>query len=213
MSRGSAREIRRRSVGGCVQCRYLRGQDSRPGQLTRQKQLKPDQALAALVRTTAKGSRDASLSHVPLRSENLARSDSRLAGKSKTRDSWVYLSMLSGQRREAETAASPNQVRSTMTNINPNCDGSHCRHGYKEVRQYPSASSTGSGNGDLYLCLPCFANENMHRHHRAKETGQSGGLATGQLGHCRGGLRQARRAVRRRGGGTAGDRQLSSKWR
>ena len=54
---------------------------------------------------------------------------------------------------------------STMSNINPNCDGSHCRNGYKEVRKYPS-----SGGGDLYLCLPCFANENMHMQ-RAKETG------------------------------------------
>jgi hypothetical protein len=54
-----------------------------------------------------------------------------------------------------------------MSNINPNCDGSHCRHGYKEVRKYPS-----SGGGDLYLCLPCFANENMHRHNRTKETGR-----------------------------------------
>jgi hypothetical protein len=54
-----------------------------------------------------------------------------------------------------------------MSNINPNCDGSHCRHGYKEVRQYP----LGDG-GALYLCLPCFANENMHRHNRAKETGK-----------------------------------------
>ena len=55
-----------------------------------------------------------------------------------------------------------------MSNINPNCDGSHCRHGYKEVRKYPS-----SGGGELYLCLPCFANENMHRHNRAKETGRT----------------------------------------
>ena len=53
-----------------------------------------------------------------------------------------------------------------MNNINPNCDGSHCRHGYKEVRKYPS-----SGGDYLYLCLPCFANENMHRHVRAKHTG------------------------------------------
>jgi hypothetical protein len=52
-----------------------------------------------------------------------------------------------------------------MSNINPNCDGSHCRHGYKEVREYPL------GNGDaLCLCLPCFANENMDRHMRAKQT-------------------------------------------
>src|SRR3984957_3092489 len=55
-----------------------------------------------------------------------------------------------------------------MSNLNPNCDGSHCRHGYEEVRQYPLASSTGSSDGALYLCLPCFANENMSRHHRGK---------------------------------------------
>jgi hypothetical protein len=55
-----------------------------------------------------------------------------------------------------------------MSKINPNCDGSHCRNGYKEVRKYPS-----SGEGDLYLCLPCFANENLHRHNRTQETGRS----------------------------------------
>ena len=54
-----------------------------------------------------------------------------------------------------------------MSNINPNCDGSHCRHGYKEIRKYPSA-----GEGDLYLCLPCFADANMYRYNRAKETGR-----------------------------------------
>ena len=54
-----------------------------------------------------------------------------------------------------------------MSNINPNCDGSHCRHGYKEVRQYPLGSSDA-----LYLCLPCFANENMRRYMRAKQTGR-----------------------------------------
>ena len=64
-----------------------------------------------------------------------------------------------------------------MSNINPNCDGSHCRHGYKEVREYPSAPSAfdvcgGSGDGALYLCLPCFANENMSRYNRARETGR-----------------------------------------
>ena len=37
LSRGFAREIRRRSVGGCVRCRYLCGQGSQPDQLTRQK--------------------------------------------------------------------------------------------------------------------------------------------------------------------------------
>jgi len=53
-----------------------------------------------------------------------------------------------------------------MSNINPNCDGSHCRHGYKEVRLYPSASG-----GNLRLCLPCFANENLDRYKRAKDAG------------------------------------------
>jgi len=52
-----------------------------------------------------------------------------------------------------------------MSNINPNCEGSHCRHGYKEVRKYPS-----DGRGARYLCLPCFANEYMDRYMRAKET-------------------------------------------
>jgi hypothetical protein len=54
-----------------------------------------------------------------------------------------------------------------MSNINPNCDGSHCRHGYKEVRKYPAI-----GGADLYLCLPCFINANMYRCNRAKETGR-----------------------------------------
>ena len=99
-----------------------------------------------------------------------------------------------------------------MSNANPNCDGSHCRHGYKEVRKYPSVTGR---RATLYLCLPCFANENMHRHILRQGNRQVRGLAAGQLVHCRGGLRQARRAVRRRGGGAAGDRQLSSKrrWR
>jgi hypothetical protein len=60
----------------------------------------------------------------------------------------------------------PGTKSSTMSRINLNCDGSHCRQGYKEVRKYPSSS----GGGDLYLCLPCFANENMRRHMRAKQT-------------------------------------------
>jgi hypothetical protein len=56
-----------------------------------------------------------------------------------------------------------------MSNINPNCDGSHCRHGHKEVRQYPLSSG-----GNLYLCLPCFANANMYRYNRVKEAGRPG---------------------------------------
>jgi hypothetical protein len=55
-----------------------------------------------------------------------------------------------------------------LSNINPNCDGSHCRHGYTEVRKCPSSN----GEGGLYLCLPCFANENMHRLMRAKQAGR-----------------------------------------
>ena len=58
-----------------------------------------------------------------------------------------------------------------MSGINPNCDGSHCRHGYREVRLYPSASSSAGAGGDLWLCLPCFANENMNRYMRAKQAG------------------------------------------
>jgi hypothetical protein len=57
-----------------------------------------------------------------------------------------------------------------MSDFNPNCDGSHCRHGYKEIRKYP----LGSG-GSLCLCLPCFANEQMDRYMRAKETGHPDG--------------------------------------
>jgi len=38
---------------------------------------------------------------------------------------------------------------------------------YLEIRVYPS----GSGDS-LYLCLPCFANANMQRLQRAKETGR-----------------------------------------
>jgi hypothetical protein len=93
----------------------------------------------------------------------MARSDSRLAGKSKTPDAGFAQPVL-------------------MSNINPNCDGSHCRPGYKEVRKFPLARASfdnsldaGSGGDALYLCLPCFANENMRRYQRAKETGRSEG--------------------------------------
>jgi hypothetical protein len=55
----------------------------------------------------------------------------------------------------------------TMPNFNPNCDGAHCRPGYREVRLYPLGSAD-----NLYLCLPCFANANMRRLQRAKETGR-----------------------------------------
>lgn len=57
-----------------------------------------------------------------------------------------------------------------MSDINPNCDGSHCRHGYKEIRKY----SLDSGDS-LCFCLPCFANEQLYRYMHAKETGQPDG--------------------------------------
>ena len=75
--------------------------------------------------------------------------------------------MVSDQRRDRDRSSFQTKS-STMSNINSNCDGSHCRHGYQEVRKYPSSS----GGGDLYLCLLCFANENMHRYMRAKQTGR-----------------------------------------
>jgi hypothetical protein len=68
-------------------------------------------------------------------------------------------------RRETVARSIFQTTSNTMSNINLNCDGSHCRHGY-EVRVYP----LGSG-GDLWLCLPCFANENMNRYMRAKQAG------------------------------------------
>jgi hypothetical protein len=83
-----------------------------------------------------------------------------LAGKSKTPDAGFAQAIL-------------------MSNINLNCDGSHCRHGYNEVRKFPSAPSSsdnsleaGAGGDALYLCRPCFANENMRRYQRANETGR-----------------------------------------
>ena len=72
------------------------------------------------------------------RSANLARSNSRLAGKSKTPAAGFAQPVL-------------------MSNINPNCDGSHCRHGYKEVRQYP----LGSG-GDPSLSVPAVLPPTSH---------------------------------------------------
>jgi hypothetical protein len=50
-----------------------------------------------------------------------------------------------------------------MSDINPNCDGAHCRHN-SEVRVYP----LGAG-GNLILCHACFAHENKWRFNRAKE--------------------------------------------
>ena len=54
-----------------------------------------------------------------------------------------------------------------MSNINPNCDGSHCRHGYKEVRKYPSSG------GDASLSMPAVLRQREHAPaQRAKETGR-----------------------------------------
>lgn len=52
-----------------------------------------------------------------------------------------------------------------MSNINPNCDGSHCREARGQVRLYP----LGAG-GNLILCGACFAHENRYRAERAAET-------------------------------------------
>jgi hypothetical protein len=92
----------------------------------------------------------------------LAQSNSRLAGKSKTPDGWVCLSTLSGQRRDRDhnPFQHDEQHQSKLRRL-------ALPSWLQEVRKYPS-----SGGGDLCLCLPCFANENMHRHMRAKQTGR-----------------------------------------
>ena len=77
----------------------------------------------------------------------LSRSNRRLAGNSKTPDTRFG-------------------TKSTMSNINPNCDGSRYRHSYREVSLYPLRSG-----GDLRLSPPCFASENLDRYKRAKEAG------------------------------------------
>ena len=68
--------------------------------------------------------------------ESLAGSNSRLARKSKTPDARVAQAML-------------------MSNINPNCDGSHCRLGYKEVRKYPSSTGLVSHTGTSWHLPNC----------------------------------------------------------
>jgi hypothetical protein len=45
-----------------------------------------------------------------------------------------------------------------MSDINPNCDGAHCREPHGAVRIYP----IGSG-GNLILCRACFTHENKSR--------------------------------------------------
>ena len=86
-----------------------------------------------------------------------------------------------------------------MSDINPNCEGSHCRPGYKEVRRYPMC-----GGGTLYLCLPCFANEQLYRYMRAKETGHPDGWsqvswATAEVTYDKHGERFDAEAVVRQG--------------
>lgn len=53
-----------------------------------------------------------------------------------------------------------------MSDINPNCDGSHCLSKTAEVRRYPLG-----GGANLILCAACFRHENRYRSERAKETG------------------------------------------
>jgi hypothetical protein len=52
-----------------------------------------------------------------------------------------------------------------MSNINPNCDGSHCRQP-GEVRLYPLG-----GGANLILCASCWYHENAFNRQRARETG------------------------------------------
>ena len=57
-----------------------------------------------------------------------------------------------------------------MSDINPNCDGGHCRDPKGEVRVYP----LGSG-GNLILCRACWEHENefnryqQNKHFAARE--------------------------------------------
>ena len=52
-----------------------------------------------------------------------------------------------------------------MSDVNPNCSGSHCTAAEAEVRIYP----LGAG-GNLILCRACFAHENQYRYERGRET-------------------------------------------
>jgi hypothetical protein len=51
-------------------------------------------------------------------------------------------------------------------NLNPNCDGGHCRAPDGQVRVYPLG-----GGGNLILCMACAAHENRYRFERGRETG------------------------------------------
>ena len=53
-----------------------------------------------------------------------------------------------------------------MSDINPNCDGSHCPDPNGQVRVYP----LGSG-GNIIVCQTCAAHENRYRYERGRETG------------------------------------------
>lgn len=53
-----------------------------------------------------------------------------------------------------------------MSDINPNCDGSHC-HSASEVRVYPLG-----GGGNLILCHACFAHENKYRFNCGRHYGR-----------------------------------------
>ena len=53
-----------------------------------------------------------------------------------------------------------------MSNLNPNCDGAHCRSATAPVRVYPLG-----GGANLIVCQACAAHENRYRFERGKETG------------------------------------------
>lgn len=46
-----------------------------------------------------------------------------------------------------------------MSDLNPNCDGNKCLDPNGPVKLYPLP-----GNGNLILCMACWANENRYRH-------------------------------------------------
>ena len=56
-----------------------------------------------------------------------------------------------------------------MSDINPNCDGSHCRMPGGEVRLYPLGIKSRC-HGNLILCASCWHHENSFRKQRARET-------------------------------------------
>lgn len=53
-----------------------------------------------------------------------------------------------------------------MSDINPNCDGSHCWHSHGEVRVLPAG-----GSSNLILCRACYEHELSFRRERNRDLG------------------------------------------